>query len=72
MFSTQAITVTINTQTSGSSQNPPNPKISVLFNNDTNIKIGYFGKLEFLDDQKSFTEVFGNKPTTIYPNIDTS
>ena len=70
VFSTPERTGTRNTQTSGSSQNPPTPKMSVLFKNGTNIKIGYFGKLEFLDNQTTFTEVFGDKPTILVPNID--
>ena len=70
VFSTTERTGTRNTQNSGSSQNPPTPKMSVLFKNGTNIKIGYFGKLEFLDNQTTFTEVFGDKPTILVPNID--
>ena len=44
----------------------------VLFKNGTNIKIGYFSKLDFLDNQAAFAEVSGYKPTILAPNIDTS
>ena len=46
--------------------------MSVLFKNGTNIKIGYFARLEFLDNQATFAEVLGDKPTILAPNIDTS
>ena len=72
LFSMPARTGTINTQTAVSSQITPTPKMSVLLKNGTNIKIGYFGKLQLLDNQEIFTEVFGNKPTIIAPNKDTS
>ena len=72
LFSTPSITRTINIQTDGSFQNPPTLKTSFLFKNGTTIKIGYCGKLEFLDNQETFNEVFGDKPTIIPPNIDTS
>ena len=65
------ITGTINNQTARSSQNPPTPKMSVIFKNGTNIKIGYFGKLVFLYNQATFTEVFGDKPKILAQNIDT-
>ena len=67
-----ARTGTINTPTSVSSQNPPTPKVRVHFKNSINIKIGYLGQLEFSDNQATFTEVFGKKPTILAPNIDTS
>ena len=46
--------------------------MSVILKNGTNIKVGYFGKLEFLDNQAAFAGVFGDKPKIIAPNIITS
>ena len=39
--------------------------MSVLFKNSNTIKVGYFGLFEFLDNQASFAEVFGDNPTII-------
>ena len=64
-------TGTRNTRSVVSSQIPPTPKMSVLCNNGNKIKVGYVGKLDFLDNQASFAEVFGDKPAIISPNIDT-
>ena len=52
MFYTPVITVTGSTHTYGSAQNPPTstpsgtPKMSVLFKDSYNIKVGFFGELE--------------------------
>ena len=46
--------------------------MSVILKIDTNIKIGYSDKLEFLHDQAKFTEVFGGRTAIIAPNIETS
>ena len=48
------------------------PKNDCYFKDSNNIKVGYFGKLKFLDNQAAFTEVFGDKPTIIAPNTITS
>ena len=78
LFSTTAIIVTRSTQFSGSAQNTTTsnpigtPKMSVILKESSNIKVGYFGKLGFLDNQADFAEVFGNKPKTLNPNRATS
>ena len=78
LFSTPAITETSSSHSSGSAQNLPSstpigtPQMSLLFNDISNIKVGYFGKLEFLDIQAAFAEVFGDKPTILAPNRTTS
>ena len=59
MFSIQLITGTISNLPDGSDQNPPTPQTSVIFKNSNNIKVGHFGKLEFLDNKASFAEVLG-------------
>ena len=75
LFSALVRTETRSTQPDGLAKNPPistpsgAPKTSVLFNDSNNIKFGYFGKLEFLDNQAAFSEVFGDKPIIIAPNI---
>ena len=75
LFSTLVRTVTSSTQTAGSSQNLPTsipsgtPKISFLFKGSNNNKVGYFIKLEFLDNQADFAEVFGDKPTILALDI---
>ena len=75
LFSTPVIKGTISTHSNESAQNPPiitssgTPQMSVLFKVSYNIKVGYFGKLEFLDNQVAFTEVFGDKPSILSPNI---
>ena len=33
--------------------------MSAILKDSNNIKVGYFGKLEFLDNQADFDEVFG-------------
>ena len=43
--------------------------MSAPLKESNNIKAGYFGKLEFLDTQAAFAEVFGEKKTIIAPNI---
>ena len=43
--------------------------MSVIFKYSNKIKVGYFGELEFLDDQEYFAEVFGDKQKIIDPNI---
>ena len=72
MFPTTEKTENSNTQTSVSAQNLHTPKTSVLFKKSSNINVGYFGKLEFLDNQATFAKVFGDKPTIIAPKIVTS
>ena len=75
MFSTPVRTVTRSTQPSGLAQNSPTStssgthKMSVLFKDSKNIKVGYFGILVFLDNQAAFDEVFGGKPTILDTNI---
>ena len=75
MFYTPAKTGTSSTQPKVSAKNPPistpsgTPKMSVLFKDSSNIKVGYFCKLEFLDNYAGFSEVFGDKPTILAPNI---
>ena len=71
-FSTLERTGTRNTQIAGSAQNPPTPKMSVIYKNVNNIKIGYLGTLVFLDNQETFSGMFGDKPTIIAQNINTS
>ena len=46
--------------------------MSVILKKGNNIQVAYFGKLDFLDNQEAFSEVFGDKPTIIAPNIITS
>ena len=56
---------------SGSVQNLPTstpggtPKIIVILKNSNTIKVRYFRKLEFLDNQAEFAGVFGDNPTII-------
>ena len=47
LFSVPEGKVNSNTQPAGSAQKPPTPKISEIFENSNNIKVGYFGKLDF-------------------------
>ena len=74
-FSISVRTGTSRTQNYRSSQSPPTstpnitPQMSVIFKNGNIIKVSYLGKLKFLDNQASFAEVFGNKPTILAPNI---
>ena len=69
---------TSSNHSAGSTQNTPTstpsvtPKMSVVFFNRNIVKVGYFGKLGFFDNQAAFAEVFGDKPTTIDPDIITS
>ena len=42
------------------------PKISILFNQLEDIKVGYFGIFEFLDIKRSHCETFVDNPT-IFP-----
>ena len=53
----------------GSSQNSPTPKISFLFKNGNNIKVGYFGILIFFNNHAAFAEVFGDIPKILDPNV---
>ena len=49
---------------------PATQKMSVLFNRQSNeIKVGYFGKLEFIDNKKDFEKTFGDKPTILSPKL---
>ena len=74
MFYTPAKTGTSSTQPKVSAKNPPistpsgTPKMSVLFKDSSNIKVGYFGTLEFLGNQEAFAEVFEYKAKIISPN----
>ena len=72
LFYTAVITRNRSNQPDGSSENTLTPKISVLFKDSDNIKVGYFGKLEFLENQAAFDEVFVKNPAILYPNITTS
>ena len=78
MFYTPLRTGTRSTKPDGSAKNPPTttpigtPKTSVILKDINNIKVGYFGKLEILDNQADFSEVFDDKQTIIAPNIITS
>ena len=45
------------------------PKISVIFKDSSNIKFGYFDKLEFLDNRADFAEVIVDNPKILAPNI---
>ena len=69
------ITVSNSIHPDGSSQKPPtitpiiNPKTSVLRKDSNNIKVWYVGKLELLDNQAYFDEVFGEKPTILATSI---
>ena len=38
------------------------PKMSILFNQSAYIKVGYFGKFEFVDIQRDHHETFGDDP----------
>ena len=43
--------------------------MSVCFNRQSNeVKVGYFGKLYFIDNKKYFEKMFGDKPTIFPPN----
>jgi len=44
------------------------PKIDALFSSGSNVSIGYFGGLGFLDNQNTFYEVFGKDPMLIPAN----
>ena len=78
MFSTPVRNETSNTQPARLAQNPPTrtpsgtPKTSILLKDSSNIKVGYFGKLVFLDNQVVFAKYFWDKPKSIAPNIITS
>ena len=41
------------------------PKVSILFNQQEDIKVGHFGKIEFVDSQRSHPETFGEVPMII-------
>ena len=48
---------------------PVTQKMSVLFNRQSNeVKVGYFGKLDFIDNQEDFEKTLGEKPNIIPPN----
>ena len=70
LFSTPERSGTRNTQPSGSTQNPPTPKIIVLFKNGNNIKIGCLGKLKILNNKTDLYEVLRDKKN-LAPNINT-
>ena len=42
------------------------PKMSILFNDLADIKVGYVGKIEFVDSQRAHHETFGDNPI-IFP-----
>ena len=44
------------------------PKMIILFNQSEYIKVGYFGKFEFVDIQRSHCETFGDNPMLIPAN----
>ena len=48
---------------------PGTQKLSVISNGQINeVKVGHFGKLEFLDNQKEFEKTFGYKQNILPPN----
>ena len=44
------------------------PKISILFNQWEDIKVGHFGKVEFVDSQRAHRETFGEVPMILLAN----
>ena len=44
------------------------PKCVFLKKTSNTIKVGYFGKLEILDNQAAFAGLFVDKPTILAPN----
>ena len=38
------------------------PKMSILFNQSEDTKVGYFGKFELVDSQRSHCKTFGKNP----------
>ena len=44
------------------------PKISILFNQSEDIKVGHFGKIEFVDIQRARRETFGDVPMILLVN----
>ena len=47
------------------------PKMSILFNQPEDIKVGYFGKFEFVDIQRAHCETFGDEPM-LFPDNPTN
>ena len=45
------------------------PKMSILFNQSEDIKVGYFGHFEFLDIQRSHCETFCDNPMLFTVNL---
>ena len=44
------------------------PKIGILFNQSEDIKVGHFGKIEFVDSQRDHRETFGEVPMILLDN----
>ena len=42
--------------------------MSILFNWSEDIKVGHFGKFEFVDSQRAHCETFGEVPTIFLAN----
>ena len=45
------------------------PKMSILFNQLEDIKVGYFGHFEFVDSQRAHRETFGDNPMLFPANL---
>ena len=45
------------------------PKMDALFSSESNVSIGYFGGLGFLDNQNKFYEVFGRDSMLMPANL---
>jgi len=44
------------------------PKMNIIIQNNSAMKSGYFGKLDFLDSQEDFDGTFGKKPAVLPSN----
>ena len=44
------------------------PKMDTILRNNQDIKTGYYGGLQFLDNQKNFNRNFGREPTMLPTN----
>ena len=44
------------------------PKISILFNQSEDIKVGHYGKIEFVDSQRAHRETFDEVPMILLAN----
>ena len=44
------------------------PKMNALFNSSYNILIGYYGGVDFLDNQEEFDPTFGKDPVLLHTN----